>query len=198
LPYACFLKIYINLQSQNQSIMKSTLILLALLLSISSMNAQDWKSYKYESLEFKANFPSAPEKTVQQVQTAVGELDMHMIMYAPTSGDDNAVYSVIRSDYPAEQFEDADAAYNANVLDGAVEGARTNVKGTLEFDKSVTFNGFPGRNIKIKINDGFIYINAVLANNTMFITQVICLTANDNNPSIQKFLNSFEIIKTKQ
>lgn len=178
--------------------MKTSLLLFVFLLSFTSIQAQDWKTYKYESLEIRANFPAAPEKTVQKVQTAVGELDMHMVMYAPTSGDDNAVYSIIRSDYPEDQFKDADEEYNSKVLDGAVEGATSNVNGTLVFDKKVTFNGFPGRNIKIKMAEGFIYINAILANNSMFIAQVICLTNKDNNSSIQKFLNSFEIIKTKK
>lgn len=178
--------------------MKPSILLLTFLLSFASLQAQDWKYYKYENLEFKASFPSAPKKSIQKVQTAVGELDMHVVMLAPTSGDDNTVYSVIRSDYPAEQFADADKEYNEKVLDGAVEGARVNVNGTLEFDKEITFNGFPARNIKIKINDGFIYINAVLSYNSMFITQVVCTTSNDNNPNIQKFLKSFEIIKTKE
>jgi hypothetical protein len=32
----------------------------------------------------------------------------------------------------------------------------------------------------------------------MFIAQVICTTDNDNNPSIGKFLNSFDIIKIRE
>lgn len=166
-------------------------------LSFGALNAQDWEKYKAEDLSFVAYYPKAPTRTVQKVSTAVGELDMHMIMYAPTSGDENAVYSVIRSDYPEDQFKDADDEYNATVLDGAVQGAVSNVKGTLEFDNKVKFNGYPGRSIKISIQGGFIYINAYLVENSMFIAQVICLTANDGNPDIERFLNSFEIIKTK-
>ncbi|AXG71221.1 hypothetical protein KORDIASMS9_03477 [Kordia sp. SMS9] len=167
------------------------------LLSINAVNAQDWEKYKAEDLEFVAYYPAEPKRTVQKVSTAVGELDMHMIMYAPTSGDDNAVYSVIRSDYPEEQFKNADDDYNASVLDGAVKGAVSNVKGFLNFDHPVKFNGYPGRSIKIQMEGGFIYINAYLVENSMFITQVICTADKDHNDSIYRFLKSFELIKTK-
>jgi hypothetical protein len=177
--------------------MKLTLLVLALFLTVPVVHAQDWEVYKNETLEFRAAYPDTPEKSVQKVSTAVGELDMHMVMYAPSSGDDNAVYSVIRSDYPEGQFEGADSDMYTEVLDGAVEGARSNLDGTLVFDKTVTFNGFPGRNIKIKITGAYVYMNAMLVYNTMFITQVICSTEKDNNASIQKFLNSFDIIKTR-
>ena len=178
--------------------MKKALFLMTVfLLSFGAVNAQDWEKYKAEDLTFIAYYPQEPERTVQKVSTAVGELDMHMIMYAPTSGDDNAVYSVIRSDYPKSQFVNADDEYNATVLDGAVKGAVSNVKGKLIFDNKVKFNGYPGRSIKIEIQGGLIYINAYLVENSMFITQVICLTENDGNKSIDRFLNSFELIKTK-
>ena len=167
------------------------------LLSFGALHAQDWTKYKAEDLAFVAYYPKEPKRTVQKVSTAVGELDMHMIMHAPTEGDKNAVYSVIRSDYPEEQFTNADDEYNSTVLDGAVDGAVKNVDGKLVFDNKVKYNGYPGRSIKIEINGGFIYINAYLVENSMFITQVICLTANDGNKAIERFLNSFEIIKTK-
>lgn len=64
---------------------------------------------KNETLEFRATNPDTPKKTVQKVTTAFGELDMHMVTYAPSSGDDSAVYSLGRSDYPRGQFEGADS-----------------------------------------------------------------------------------------
>jgi hypothetical protein len=178
--------------------MKNVLILMTVFfLSLGASNAQNWEKYKAEDLSFIAYYPKEPKRTVQKVSTAVGELDMHMIMHAPTSGDDNAVYSVIRSDYPEDQFTNADAEYNSSVLDGAVNGAVSNVKGKLLYDNKIKFNGYPGRSIKVSIQGGFLYINAYLVENSMYITQVICLTDKDKNAGIQRFLNSFEIIKTK-
>ncbi|WP_156875587.1 hypothetical protein [Lacinutrix venerupis] len=160
--------------------------------------SQDWINYKSEDLTFIAEFPSQPKRTLEIVDTAVGDLDMHMIMCTPPSGNDNLVYNVIRSDYPKSLFEDANAEFNNDTLDRAVDGAVNNVNGELLYSNKVTFNGFPGKNVKIKISGGFIYINAYLVNNTMFIAQVICLTENDKNESINRFFNSFDIIKVKE
>jgi hypothetical protein len=179
--------------------MKKLIYVITLFIATTAfVNAQEWIDYKSEDLAFIAKFPQQPERTVQDVETAVGTLKMHMIMYAPTSGDDNAVYSVIRSDYPKSQFEDADNEYNSTVLDGAVNGAVTNVDGELAFDNKVVFNGYPGRSIKIIISGGFIYINAYLVDNVIYVTQVICLTDNDNNESIKPFLDSFDILNVKE
>tara|TARA_Y100001934_G_scaffold267799_1_gene348927 strand:- start:995 stop:1531 length:537 start_codon:yes stop_codon:yes gene_type:complete len=164
----------------------------------STITAQNWEKYKSEELTFIAEFPGTPEKSVQQIQTAVGELDMHMVMYSPSSGDDNAVYSVIRSDYPEAQFENADESYNNQVLNGAVQGAVSNVQGTLLYDNKVKFNGYPSRDVKIEITGGFIYIKAYLVENIIFITQVICTEDKDGNESIKRFQDSFDIINVKQ
>ncbi|SHH58756.1 hypothetical protein DFQ05_0872 [Winogradskyella wandonensis] len=157
-----------------------------------------WVKYKSEELAVTAIFPATPKESVQKVQTAVGSLDMHMVMYAPLmSGDDNAVYSLIRSDYPEEQFKDADQEKQSSILDGAVEGAVTNVNGTKLSDKKIKLNGYPGRSIKIQTESGYIYINAYLVENVMFITQVITMPSNDGNKSIRRFMDSFDILKVK-
>lgn len=177
--------------------MRKIILFLFLCFSVSFVFAQEWEKYKSEDLAFVAYFPETPKRSVQKVDTAVGELDMNMVMYTPINGDENAVYSIIRSDYPKSQFKNTDESYNSQVLDGAVSGEVTNVNGTLVFDNKVQFNGYPGRSIKIKIDFGYIYINAYLVENTMFISQVICSTDNDQNSLIKQFLDSFEIIKTK-
>ncbi|MBT8244764.1 MAG: hypothetical protein HKP48_06225 [Winogradskyella sp.] len=176
---------------------KNLLLIISITLTFNGLVAQNWTRYKSEDLAFVAMYPSQPERTVQKIPSAVGELDMHMIMYAPQSGDNNTLYSVIRSDYPKEQFEGADVTYNNNVLDAALEGAVTNVSGKLLKDKKIVFNGYSGRSIKIEIQAGFIYMNAYLVGHIMYITQVITLTNNDGNTSIDKFFSSFDILNVK-
>ncbi|MEH6537810.1 MAG: hypothetical protein V7719_15520 [Psychroserpens sp.] len=160
-------------------------------------NAQEWAKYKSTELAFVADFPAIPTSKLQKVQTDAGEIDMNMRMCTPVLDDDNLIYSVIRSDYPEDNFIDATDEFNNSVLDGSVKGAVNNVQGTLVFDKNLSFNGYPSRQIKIDITGGFIYINVYLIVNTMYITQVICEKDKDNNTDIKKFQDSFEIIKVK-
>lgn len=164
--------------------------------SITVSSQSNWLDFKSVEFAFRAEFPEEPVKSVQKVPTAVGEIDMHMFMLQSNDGN-NVIYSVIRSDYPEEQFENADEEYNNSVLNGAVNGAVTNVKGKLVFDNNVVFNGYPGRSIKISIDQAYIYMNAYLIENTIYITQVICMKQKDENKDISRFLDSFDIIKVK-
>lgn len=177
--------------------MRSVFFLMTVLfLSSNALIAQNWEKYKAEDLQFIAYFPSEPKRTVEKVNTDLGKLDMHAIMYSSESGDDNA-YGVMRMDYPEEQFKDADEVYYATVLDGAVNETVSNLKGILVYNNIVKFNGYPGRSVKISAQGAFLYINIYLVENSIFMTQVFCTEAKDENASIQRFLNSFELIKTK-
>ncbi|MBO6606456.1 hypothetical protein [Psychroserpens sp.] len=175
---------------------KTVLTLLIAVCSVVSMSAQIWETFKSLDHEFKVLFPYEPQFQVQKVPSAVGELDMNMYMATATDLDsDNMLYSVIRSDYPTEMFENPTPEFIKSVLDGAVNGAVTNVQGKLLSDETISFNKFPGRSIKIETTMGLLYINTYLVNNSMFITQVICTPDKDNNESIKRFQESFELIK---
>ncbi|SDS36724.1 hypothetical protein SAMN04515667_2014 [Formosa sp. Hel1_31_208] len=176
------------------------IIFTLLLVSMSTLivDAQEWITYKSTELGYSARFPVEPEFQTQGVSTAVGELQMKMAMATPnTEDDDNLIYSVIRSEYPGEGFIDATDDFIKNVLDGAIEGAVTNVQGTKIYDESVSFNNYPARYVKIEITGAFLYLNAYLVENMIYITQVICTPENDKNTSIKKFQESFELIKVK-
>lgn len=177
--------------------MKRTILTLFLAMcTVFTVSAQVWETFKSIDHEFSALFPVEPTYQVQKVPSAVGELDMNMYMATVNDPDaDNLLYSVIRSDYPAEMFSNVNDDFISNVLDGAVNGAVNNVQGKLVSDVSISFNKFPGRSIKIETSMGLLYINAYLVNNSMFITQVICTPDKDNNSSIKRFQDSFELIK---
>ena len=164
----------------------------------STITAQDWEKYKSEELAFIANFPGTPEKSVQQIQTVVGELDMSIVGYSSSKVGDNVYYGVVRSDYPKEQFSDMSEEKIKSVLDGAVNGAVSNVNGTLESDENVTLNGYPGRKIKIKATGMEMFMNAYLVDNIMYIAQVISMEGSVNTENLNKFLDAFDIINVKQ
>ena len=178
--------------------MKLFLSSIFLFISAFTVTAQEWEKYKSEDLAFVAEFPGTPERTVQQLQTAVGELDMHMVAYSSSTTGDNVYYGVIRSDYPEEQFSDISEEKVKSVLDGAVNGAVTNVNGTLESDENITLNGYPGRKIKITTTGIELFMNAYLVDNVMYVTQVIAMEGSLNSKNLNKFLDAFDIINVKQ
>ncbi|WP_339873966.1 hypothetical protein [Olleya marilimosa] len=180
--------------------MKNIFFVLTLfLVSAITVSAQEWIDYKSEELAFIAKYPVQPVQTLEVIDTEAGPLDMYMVMHVATSeSSNNVVYSVIKSTYPESQFEEVSEGYNDEVLDSAVQGAVGNVNGTLIFENKVTHNGYPGRSIKIEIDKAFIYMNAFLVDNMMFISQVICMTDKDENADIKRFMDSFDIIKVKE
>jgi len=162
---------------------------LALFLTL-NLFAQDWKIHRNSELEFRADFLGEPKTTIQKVPTAVGELDMHMVSL---QGDDNTFMSIIRTNYPEGSLTDVKTA-----LDGAVNGAVNNVSGKLISDKEDIFNGYPGRKIKIHSQGMYLFMNVYLVEDSMYIAQVVCLEGSEESPLINKFLNSFDIIKVKK
>lgn len=178
--------------------MKLFITSIFLFVCTSTITAQDWEKYKSEELAFVTEFPGTPEESVQQIKTVVGELDMHIVAYSTSNTNDNAFYGVIRSDYPKEQFSDMSEEKIKSILDGAVNGAVSNVNGTLESDENVTLNGYPGRKIKIKATGMEMFMNAYLVDNVMYIAQVIGMEGSVNTENLNKFLDAFDIINVKQ
>jgi hypothetical protein len=168
---------------------RNIIAFLALLLSL-NLFAQDWKVHRNSELEFRAEYLGEPKTTIQKVPTDVGVLDMHMVSH---QADDSTYMSIIRTDYPEGSVTDTKVA-----LDGAVNGAVNNVRGKLIFDNEDIYNGFPGRKIKIHAQGMYLFMNAYLVNDTMYIAQVVCIEGSEDSPLIDKFLNSFDIIKVKK
>lgn len=171
--------------------------------NIKSLNGkgtvQKWQKLKSEKYGFSIEFPADPSFSQQDVNTAVGDIKMNMYMLdmSNNSSSKNAVYGVIESTYPESYFTDADDAFNENVLNGAINGGANNVNGTILYKKDLVFNGYPGKEAKIGIEGAFIYFKTYLVENNLYITQVICFPENDGNRDIDRFMDSFELIKTK-
>ena len=177
--------------------MKNIVLFTLFLCSSILLQAQDWEKYKADNLSFIAYFPGEPVQSVQPVETAIGPVDMHMVLLESTDGQ-NVVYAAIESIYPEESFTDTSDEFTSTVLNNACDGAVQNVNGTKVYQKNMTFNGYPGRDLKIEVDDGFIYMSAILVKNVMYITQVITLKEDDENELIEHFFNHFEIIQVNE
>ncbi len=81
-------------------------------------------------------------------------------------------------------------------LQSAVDNLVEMTNGNLFFNKKISFNGYPGREIYFSVPNCIFYFNIkmYLIKNEQYTMTV--LTEKDNllNTSINKFLNSFKII----
>lgn len=170
-------------------------VLTFLLISFGFTTASQWETY--EVADFKAKFPSKPTYETQVVNSAVGDLIMHIHMYdaSNATNDDNLVYGIISTEYPDSTIDSNNPEFLSSMFRSAIDGAVANVKGKLISEKPITIGKFPGREVKVDYAEGvaIIRMRLYLVNNKMYILQTITLTAKDNNASINEFLNSFQL-----
>ena len=179
--------------------MKKPILFFLLVCITFAVQAQDWSTHKNIELAFTADFPGVPLKTTQDVPTAIGDITMHMLSVDTSTNLDasNALYAVAYSAYPEENFKDSTDESDNATLNGAVNGAVTNVNGKLLVNNDINLNGFPGKEGKIELNGAFIHLRVYLVENVLYFCQVICFAEKDDNTDINKFLDSFELINTK-
>ncbi len=180
-----------------KAVMKKRLLIAPLLvLILCSFTAADWIVVERKDIGYKVQFPRNPESGVRDVNTKVGMLKMHMLMCDQSKyKDPNMIYGLMYSDYPdsiiSSDFKDEliDTFFN-----GAVRGAVANVNGTLLSMEKTPYKEYPGRQVKISFSLGVMYMRIYLVKSRTYMLQVGCETKNDNNTSVPKFFNSFELL----
>lgn len=176
-----------------------TAVALSSLLFVSAQTDK-WHQLRSTEWGYEIQFPAKPELTTQQVKSEIGKLKMNIQMYDASSSkkkDENLVYMVNVTDYPADAVHSDMKDQLSTFFDGAVKGAVSNVGGKLLSQKEVIFEGYPGREIKVDFQNGMaiITMRSILVKNRNYIIQTICETDKDGNKSMTKFFNSFKLLK---
>lgn len=150
--------------------------------------AQGWKPYNSAPGKFSIDFPGTPETRSQDITTRVGKVKMHLFQVAKGQ----SAFLVSYSDYPASAIKGSDPK---KMLDGARDGAVSNVQGKLLSEKGMSIGGNPGRELKVEAKGLSMTQRMFLVKNRLY--QVLALVPIDrpNNPDVPRFLNSFKIRK---
>ena len=184
-----------------RNLIKSVLVL-TIISSVSihhgCSQSSDWQLFESKENGFSILFPREPEVNPQIVNTEVGELtlDVYMVEVNDQSKDDNLVYSVICTEYPASIFQNPTEETFKLFFRNSVDGAVNNVHGKLLSELIIQFDGHPGREIKIDFREGLaiITMRMYLIDNKMYMIQTITETHKDFNTSIGRFMDSFKLI----
>ncbi len=173
--------------------------------SISGAQHEDWVTVKDTVNAYVIAFPETPEKKTQDVSTVKGSIKMDSYMLS-TSNDVNIIYMTSFSEYPKSFFKNGLDTFEAQnkVLSGSVNGAITNTKGKLVSDENITFNGYPGRKVRIEVDNSVthavyvIEMKTILAGYNVYLAQTICEKAHVGNARAKKFFDSLELINVKK
>lgn len=182
--------------------MKQLKILIAIcLVPLCVFAASEWVSFESAAGRFKTLFPRTPKNTDAPVNTADFSLIMHAFVFdASKYKDDNAMYMTAYCDYPdtlvSSDFKDE---LVDEVFKGAVDRMAGRLGGEMVSVDRIAYKGYPGRNVKatVKDNQGFAYVRVYLVRSRLYILMVMCETPKEDNPSINRFFNSFEITDLK-
>lgn len=182
--------------------MKKSFLPLASLLLIaigsSSFILQEWILFIDKTNAYTIRFPKTPTESAQQIDSPIGALSLSVAMYeVGTNKDENYVYGAMFTDYPDSLVHsDFEEEFIENFLTGAVNGAVTNVNGTLLKSDTCSYQHYPGRAIQIDYGNGqaVIEMKVILVKNRSYILQVISPFENPDNPSAKRFFQSFALV----
>lgn len=148
----------------------------------------EWMKVTSEDGRVSALFPRPPKSQSQDIDTAIGKLNIKMTIYE--SG--NNAFLTSHMTYPVDP-DDYDVAAG---LDGAAQGAAQNVKGTIVENDDIEGFGFPGKSLLVSTPQGAFVRGRVFidpAGPTLFQAQVVGTRADVDGPDAKAFLDSLAI-----
>ena len=148
-------------------------------------NFNNWKTFTSPEGNFSALFPGTPEEKTQSELF----LKVHSFVCEVSK---KTAFLVMYTDFPETMHVSPTDAF----FDGAKNGALAK-DGKLLQEKSMTIEGFPGREIQIDKNKGeaFIIDRYFLAANRMYQVMAVVPRDNQSSTNITHFLDSFSLLK---
>ena len=158
------------------------LLIVALVAIPARASAQSWAEYRPPGIGFALEMPNGWATQVQDIDTAIGPVKGYMASIE-TGG---LAYLSMYIPYPPDKVRGKPVQA---ILDGAREGAVSNVKGHLRSEEQVTFGNFPGRKIIIDAPGDLVLVHEFFMMDATLVQAVVVGHAGvENNPSAKRFL----------
>lgn len=156
-----------------------------------------WEEYVSIDGKFRIMMPGAVTKKVNEVDTPIGKLSYHTVLHQTTDDKaDNLVYMVSYCEYPSNAIHSDSVYLVKDFFETTINTAVESVEGVLQYSSEINLRDYPGRIWKVSYNDGkaLIKTKAFLIKNRYYSIQTITLKEKSLNISIDRFLDSFELI----
>jgi hypothetical protein len=145
----------------------------------------------------KIFFPEEPIDQSRTVNTAKGDLKVNIYLYkaSPNTKDENIAYILTETEYPDSVMSSDKTDKLEEFFKNSIDGVVNNFHSKLLSQSTTQINGFPGREVKLDLQNGKAIMNIrfYLVKNRMYMLETITNADKDANKSIEKFMNSFEI-----
>jgi len=165
------------------------------LLNISKGNYKIAIAYNERTLSIE--FPDTPKVDTKIVDTEHGKVSLEIQSYEPTNKDDNLVYVASETKYP-EKIIDKNDPYALNTLyANSINQSLSSVSGTIISIADIDYNGNPGKEFRCYYLEGkaIMVYRLFYIDETLYNFGVITLPENEKNKAMNKFFQSFQIIR---
>jgi hypothetical protein len=172
-----------------RSILALVAILFVMLASETASAQQTWHVYASVPGRFRIEFPGTPSaQPPNPIQTAVGPVNINSVdLDLPNVG----YYAATFTDYPPNAVGNPDA-----VLEGAKNGAVSNVHGVLGDEKKIVVQGNKGLDLRIAASGHTIFQRLVVVQNRLYqLVVVVAGTRTVVPPEVQHFDQTFVITR---
>lgn len=144
---------------------------------------------------YSINFPQTPELVTQVIDSEIGKLTMQMNMIESENDPLNHLYMASEIKYPTNSVNtDSNNEYNKFLMN-SIYGSVNAVNGELISVLDVEYADKPGKEFKISISDGKLILKyrVFYINDVLYSLGVMTDAKEDENNSMNSFLNSFKI-----
>ena len=173
------------------------LLLLFSLLSL-AMVSPKWELFKSFDGKFKILIPGEMVKKENPIETKIGTLNYITFLHQSEEKDaENLVYMISYCDYPEYSIHSDSTELVKDFFETTVETAVESVDGELRYASEITLDDYPGRLWRVDYNEGkaLIKTKSFLVKNRYYSIQVITLKDKSMNLEVDKFLDSFGLLK---
>ena len=123
------------------------------------------------------------------MQTEVGAVTSHIYIFEKSISE---AYAIIYNDYPKDSLTEDNAD---EFLNDMARHLAKKMQANLINEENIWINDYPGRDIKLKLPNGFIYwIRLCTVENRFYQIQAV-IANNAYSENAKKFLDSFELLK---
>jgi hypothetical protein len=162
------------------------LVIIGLFSFAQSTRAQSWIEFQSKEGAFSILMPHQPARQSEPARTDAGPVDT--IMYA--AGTDTTSYVVIYSDFP---FAPSSAEETNKRLDKGRDGGLARTKGKLVSESRIMLDGHLGREIKVRLDEGFLLVRIYAVNERVYQIIIAGTEAAIASPDAARFFNSFKL-----
>lgn len=165
------------------------------------LKGQDhWITFTPKGQNFEVMVPGVMTNGEKKILTEIGSLHAVTWLYQGQKDDANYLYSVSYVDYPEGSFDRDSTDLIQAFFEAGMETHIQDLKGELIYKSASNLDFYPGLLYRARYNDGKAIVKSrmLLVHDRFYALQVYTLVESSLNNDMNRFLESFRLIKPLQ